>query len=651
MRRRFSLAVPFALSLTACLGVPSAYRGSYPLNPALTSAAHAGFAPDAPIVILSERRRVKYLERGALEEDIYRAISIRRPDVLGYGTVTLPYAEAELLNLTGVTRLPDGRAVPFDRRTMLSVPRFRGGGEAASTHYATVLPFPAVVPGAIIELSFTIRRDKWVPVASLYLDADLPIRFAELVVLHPREVVLERRPRPGVWRTASKVENAQYSATTFTLRDYQPGKVLDFLAEDPSVSTEAWWGRIVGPRSSLEYFGGWALPAGQAWKEWTELAALPRPPELAFSSDDPRVKVATILRWVEAQLLDRESAFDPDKGIRSATTILESRLGSSNDRALVLYAMMRAQKLDPELVVLDADGSDLYPSPRPLSFERDVVLLRVKAGGDTVWVDPACLACRPGELTPSRQHRRGIVMRFLGGTLKAIENGGSLPIAVPEVNVAPIRTPAQGERGRARERFAVELTPRGLLVTEGRIEYRGPAAADLRHWATTHAPGERRDGAKRFVDGWADGEITFEVGEELAAVRLSNVLLARGGFVHTRRHVVVDLASLFPEPWLGAAQRQRAETLRLAPMRGFDRTVELTIPSGTQVSSAPETKVIENAQGRYSLVVEARGDRALLQEKLDLPSVEVVPADQAELRKLLKQIVEARRLPLVLVQR
>lgn len=661
MRRLVVLATLLAGS--GCAIMPAPYDRGIAHDPSIAQRALGDFAADAPAVVLRAEQRLRYVGQGYRSViprmtlvDTYRAVRIQSARGLDYANVVVPFGQRDIQALSVVAYHPDGRRDTLGLRDALELERYRPMGQESRAYGSTIVPVPGATVGTVVELSYTVRIDRWIMADELDPTDALPVLAAELTVVRPE--LVELAVRWSGLRSESTTTLGDYRVERFTLERWVPEDGPAFAPVDESPRLTLSWRATRVAAQSYGFLLSWDVSAGVYCDGLEKEVALDaRVPALVASS--ARGRILEAYARVQAELEDRTplTASNP----RAAQAVWDSRFGSDFERAMALYALLERASLAPRFVYIPArergplvDRLPTFITPYEGSL---VIAVREGSAGREWLLDTSCLGCRAGELAFAHQRRQAFAFRANGkrGPIKVGAQQTADELALVESRF--VITPGTPERRPQAREVTLELTPRGLLVKEGRWHYYGAYGAALRHHAATMpaAPLEG-EAARRFVDGYAEGSMTVEATEgSTVTLHLRDVLLARSGFIHAPPHVVVPLSVVMPfelstELESDEAAGGRGRALRLPWPMGFRVALRFVLGAGDRVVALPSTKAITRAGATYRRDVRTVDGAVLIDESLELGSEDVPAEAYAELRAFLREVEAARDEPLVLAR-
>ncbi|MCB9648124.1 MAG: hypothetical protein H6730_16165 [Deltaproteobacteria bacterium] len=499
----------------------------YGLDARLRVSGHEAFAPEAPAVVLSYKRHVEYMFVGqyqpVMRVSVHMAVLVRRPEALTHATQLIWLRPLDIQGLEAVTHRPDGSTVRFEAEELWNTKVFedlRGNAQPL-----TLIPFRHVVPGSVVELTYAHEARGWSSRVALDLPA-LPIRDAELRVVS------------GGWRTPGSL--AWYSLVPQPELRLEPhgapwrtertpdgllARLVDHIpvAGEEAPEVVAAMEGIVANGRSRSVLRDWAGPFEEVSEEFEASrkdAALPADLPGPGADEPPRARAARALRWVQDKLRRQPFRWDRQH-IRPVKEVVTDRSGTSWERSAVLAALLEGMGLVPAW---------WWPRcPRRIRSSRARRPRQGRAprrgGGESLVLDPGCDACGVDEVRPHPGRPGGVE-----GDAHARELERR-PLRAPAPAVAVMeRTLPLAEATPRAERLTLALSPRGVMLKRGEVRLRGVEAREInRRFGDGPRDQSDRDAeAKRFLDAWADGEVRWQLGDDVVTAEVQDVLLARG---------------------------------------------------------------------------------------------------------------------------
>ena len=307
------------------------------------------------------------------------------------------------------------------------------------------------------------------------------------------------------------------------------------------------------------------------------------------------------------------------------------------NRTVLLKSVLDALGLRARVALV----RDFSRDPAPYRFARPdlygYAVLRVDAGGRTLWLDPTT---------------RGTPFATLPGPLRGAE---AVVLPAPGEGVEVVRTPPGGEGDRHATTLRVALAEDGAATMDGAEEYRGYEAAALRASMERLDAPARRQAVERALSrsfrGPALLDLRFEGEDDLdrpLVVRWS-ARVERWARVEDGR-AVVD-APLVPAR-LGSRFLQRASRETALLLAADERsTLDLSVSLPTGWSPLPATAAdVRSPFGRYVRSERAEAGRLLREDRFELLRGRIAPAGYPSFAGFATAVDAAQEAPLVFLR-
>lgn len=571
--------------------------------------------PTAPVVTLSRQAELWMMDL-ARGEASSRLVVRERRKVLSQAGVdradvrVVHNAFVRLLSFRGRTVLADGRVLPLPKDA-----QFRSTASRSQRLFVTSVAFPGVEPGAILDYSYEMRWDSIFFLDPFYFQADVPVLSAEITYHVPGNI----------------------KATAWSWDPLQLGIQSEVASEMRGFSSLRAWARnlpSVPSEPAAPPFGDMAaqmmlIPVGYYdrdvaqplmgdWREVCRLfdmqyefarsrdgSARTKARELTASAKTARAKAETLYRFVRDSI-----ETEPRLGVglvENATVgeTLRKGRGDPADKALLLEVMLRAVKLEPQMVwTADRAGGRVDATvPNPAWFDAPVI--RLDLDGKTVYLDPADRALAFGQLAPGLH----------GTTALRFDR------KKPEVLQLPSSGPEENRRSAV-----LEL----VVDDEGGVRGSGSLVMTGAHaWLRTRwQPGESetanawQDWLESNLPDYAITEVSFlEVVDEIPRVEVHWTLALR------EEKSLPDEATLHPSHPLGpvrasdlfpAAGRSTPVYLPFADRDEVE--LRVTWPAGWRIEAGPRPVDFDNVAGavRTAVEIDPAARRAVLTRRVDV---------------------------------
>lgn len=553
--------------------------------------------PNVPAATLFRNARFRMMD-GMDGSTSTFVVSVRRKILTEqgkrYGEVALHHGQIwRLKNLRGRTVLPDGRVIPLPENAI-----FRRRTSQQERSYQTVVAFPAVEVGAILDYRYEIKVDSIFMLDPWVFQEEVPVLYSEIVYDVPAEVAA------STW-TSDPMKVGIESERTKTLK----GTTLKVYGRNlPAVPDEP-FGLPFNDMASrfmlvpTRAFGG--VDLFQSWASTCDLygpyydgalgkdrAATAKARQLAGTKGTgERDKAQAIYRFVRDEIATDESYGIDIAENTSVDAVLKDGHGGATEKTLLAIAMLRAVKIDarPVWAAYRRNGRIDLSLPNPWWF--DVMLIAATIDGRRVVLAPFDRDLAFGALPPG-----------LEGTAALLYDRKK-----PETLVLP-ETPFDSNVRRAQ--VTLEVGEDGLVTGKGTLTFLGHHA-----WSQSNSGA----GTDKAAEGWTKwlGEVyphftvaQVQVNESLDERRIT----VSWAMSEREEEVLGDEVTLHPNrPW-GPVTQVFTGDRRSAVLFGFaDRDEsELTVrwPAGFRLEARPETVEHQSDAGALSVSLEA-GDGTL----------------------------------------
>ena len=316
--------------------------------------------------------------------------------------------------------------------------------------------------------------------------------------------------------------------------------------------------------------------------------------------------------------------------LEDASAALSRGRGS---RLLVLQAVLEALGIEARVALVRPFGADPAPHRFATAALYPSQLLRVRAGGETFWLDPS-----------SRMSPFGAIPDALTGCEALILPAPGEPLPVDRT---PARSPVPDRRESA---LSISLAPDGAGELSGSDRYSGSLAAALKGQLEPLDASQRRQALEamlsRMFQGMSLSEVAFE-GEDDPEAPL--VIRWRGRSQRLARPVEGGLViEPGPIPAQLAARYLHLAT-RATPLllQGADRStarVEIAAPPGLRVLAEPPAHK-ETPFGSYQRIDRAEGSGLLREEQLVIERGRIAPERYRDFSAFVAEVDGLREAP------
>lgn len=597
--RSFLPALAF-LGVGLVLAAPPAGAADFPPLTEAERALSAAGQPDAPAVVLFRKGELWILNVARGDEVSSRLVVRERWKILStagleYGNARISHSgRYRLVRLAGRTVLPDGRVVPLPDDAV-----FKATLSRAERVYRTSIAFPAVAPGAVLDLEYEIRWDNPYFLDPWYFQDRIPVRHSEIVYHLPRSLktsLWQRDPmrigihtERGNGREAVQLRDFADDLRPVPEEPHGP-PFADMAAQEMMVPTA-----FTTVDVYLRLFESWPSTAklvdeiyGKVRRRDGGVAEKAR--ALAGNSG-PDEKARAIYAFVRDQVAtDDASGIGVDENA-AVRRVLADRHGTSTEKALLLQVMLGVMGIEsrPVWAADRARGKVDLQVTNPDWFERTLVAATID--GRRVFLDPSDRSLAFGRLAPG----------YEGTPAVLADPAKTESLTLPE-------TPADESLRRAKLDLAIggdgRAAGRGTLVLTGQRAWEktrreidaARAAESWKAWLEKRLPGFAIREVK-VAESTAEPrvEVSWEMAESAAERDADEITLAPG-------RPLGPLGSMFPK---GA---HRVSPILFDFASRDETELVLAWPAGWQVEVLPKTHRYETPAG--AVVIEALADPA-----------------------------------------
>jgi hypothetical protein len=328
-----------------------------------------------------------------------------------------------------------------------------------------------------------------------------------------------------------------------------------------------------------------------------------------------------------------------------ADAVLSTLYGDCKDKVTLLSAMLRAIGIESHYVLVNSERGVVDETfPSPFGFNHAIIAVRLPAdapkglhaaSSGLLFFDPTHPHVPVGELPPSLQASRGLVVKSDGGELVEL----------------PSHPPAASRLVRTAK---LTLTSDGTLEGDVHEIRSGSIAAGIRAILAGSSETERKQLIERMLTAHLDEhtmrDLVIENGDDptkelLVRYHLSAPRYARrkSGMMLVRPRVI----GTKPEALLELDDRKHAYVTD-GPSQQIDE-IDITVPAGVLVDELPETRNLETPALTYTSASKFEGGVLRYRRKYELHQY-VVPREKlGDLNKAFAEILADERGSAVLV--
>ena len=297
--------------------------------------------------------------------DVHRALHIHRKTGLAFAQLSIDLNDDETLHdLKAVTIWPNGKRFPVSAEAIDEMVRFEIARPGGRTIRRKTLAFPRARPGAVLEYRYTTIESGWSMAYRHQLDTTLPTRKAlfEVAVTEKGVAGKPNRVKVKLGSTARRFTgptSERLSSEEQRLHVWEAENVparrsvvfgLPVRRTAPTVSYTVV--KVSSGDEERTIYSDWSEVAQPLWERAIDSGA--DPPEVlvrAQPKGGPRAKVTAAWRRVQS-MFDNRTPIAADGPFRDAAETVESRIANGDDRALMLFSLLRAWGLAPAIVVV-----------------------------------------------------------------------------------------------------------------------------------------------------------------------------------------------------------------------------------------------------------------------------------------------------------
>jgi hypothetical protein len=366
---------------------------------------------EAPAVVLSREQR--WTLTGTYTT-VYRRIE--RVAVLseaGYkhGRVEVPVRNGKLIAFNARTVAPDGQVFPVapdDLHEMKSVT----DAERDSIEIKRLrFQFPHVTVGSVLEYFYEIELPFLLQFNTEALSDDIPLQKTRVELLFVDGVSY------GFQIYNSSAAPKRDTSDGYTRISIE-AKDLPAIPHDgpPWQISEPWWAYRVksfyhprwGPHSILSDWPSTLTFVAKQLYDDKHFEGATLTPDVASCARDTRCIVDHAIAWLR-DATELSAFVNAGTSLRPLRAVLAARRANNFEKALLLVRALRQFSVDANLVLVGRNrGLSMDPKfPLPDRFDH----LVVQVPSLSLFIDPSCDACAPGELPSWSAGRKAMVLR------------------------------------------------------------------------------------------------------------------------------------------------------------------------------------------------------------------------------------------------
>jgi hypothetical protein len=566
---------------------------------AIKAYEQAGTAGDTSTALVLDASAQEFYPGGAVTDRTHQVIHVLdQRGVDKYGEVRLPPG-AELVTLRTLKR--DGKVLEPD------------GGRAKGA-----ISLAGLEPGDYVEVEYLRASrgaiDGYAADPFFFQDEGERLVRSTYVVTAPAALGLEvdarRMDPPPLVRDGDRV-------TVRALRTEVPGLVGEPdappLAEIlPSMQVGYGAGREALHRRMANTVAGRA-------RQTVELAAFARDVRQAAGKNaSPEALARAAWSRVAARVLGGGGSLGDD-----ASEILSRGRGS---RTLLLKAALDALGVEARIALVRPFEADAGPQRFPRHGLYRQTLLRIRAGGRDLWIDPDERAAPFGSLPPSALDAEALVLSAPGEALEVARTPAKAVIPSARTTSVRLRVDAGGSA-------TVEVTDRYSGHSAGVIR-----GALERFDAITRRRIFEQTVSASFRGGTLDG-LEFKGEEDREGDLTLGYRASVPDFARRANGALVVESPILParlgETFVRLAERKLP--LLISPQDPLVQRIELTVPDGFVVVAAPDV-ALTSRWGRYERAERVEGNTLVREEHVALFPARVAPSDYTDFARFVTEI-------------
>lgn len=501
---------------------------------------------------------------------------------------------------------------------------------SARTFY---VQFPRLEPGDVVELRYRIddvtNRNEFADYYGdvVYLENDEPVQNAEYILIAPKSRKLHFDVQGLELETSEKTEGDRSVHRFFA-------KKLNAVVPEPAMPP---WSEVLG-FVHVSTYPTWNALGRWYWglvKDQLDLDGETRrlARQITAGKTSTEDKVKAVYGWVvkNTRYVALEFGIYGFKPRRCVQTVARG-WGDCKDKATVIVTLLRELGIPANLVIVrtgmrgdfSSQLASLAPFDHAIAYVPELDL----------YLDGTAEYTGMHELPAMDQRALGLIVK--DGAAELVR----LPTIAPDKNVVARTLKAVLQKnGRAQLEFAYQTTGNAAASYRNRYESKGTLKERLSEDMAAELPGFEINGDSIRTSDLSDIESPVEMsflGVAPRFARLEGDLLNLGVTINSR--LTADYASL----------SSRQHDVRIVGFSNRKQTVELTIPDGFSVQSAPTSVSKDTPFGRYRVDYKKEGNKITVESELFLKVDRVNPQDYVAFRRFSAEVDRAFEAPLVL---
>lgn len=537
--------------------------------------------------------------------------------------------------LHAYTLKADGRRLDAPKENFQAqVNQGRNGAAPLFSDQSTLsVVFPDVAVGDTVAMSVRIEQAE--PTFPGHVDIgytfmrETPYDDVRVSVRHPATLKLRHAARQMKEETETLPDGTRRLSFSWSNPTAQRDPRRDYSVWVPDEQVGVSLSTYESHRAIAEAYGRRALPKAVPDERVRKLAA-----EIVGSQTEPRAKARALFDWVSTQITYGGNCVGVGTVVpRDLGQVLDNRMGDCKDHATLLQALLAAQGIESDQVLINS-GREVQLPALPLVSSVNHVMNYLPAWG--LYVDATAKGV-PFGVVPIGS--RGKPVLHVGQW----REGARTPVPVP---AREQRTASQWK-----------LHPDGSLSGTVTVVYQGDAAIDMRAWVRNQPAESRPDMVREMLRSMGltgRGRVDFEDATALATSYRMTLHLERvERFFRWPGQGTLNLFPFVGGTTVGQfAQQDDGEPVRYATActSGVaEETYTVALPKGMKITSMPPAAQVRNSVQRFESRHQLKGGVLTVRRRVEdmTPGAVCPPAIGDEYRVFGGQVLENLKLPVM----
>jgi hypothetical protein len=508
------------------------------------------------------------------------------------GFIAVPFGgETKLKRLQGWSIAASGQYHVPERDAVESA---AFDGELYADQKIKVLRVPAAEPGSVVAFEYELAGRPYAMQDMWRFQSDLPVRRARYVLSLPEGWSHEAR-----WMNAAGVE-PQRVGTQLVWELSDVAAIEDERGAPPIHAVGGYVGITFVPASGAGHrtwndVARWYQNLAEA-RRAVSPAIETKARALTASSPSAFEKIAALAKFAQRDI--RYVAIEVGIGgyqPHQADAVLSTLYGDCKDKVTLLSAMLRAIGIESHYVLVNSERGVVEERfPSLFGFNHAIIAVRLPAdapkglhaaSNGLLFFDPTHPYVPAGELPPSLQKSRGLVVKGDGGELVEL----------------PSHPPAASRLVRTAK---LTLMNDGTLEGEVHEIRSGSIAANIRAILAGSSETERRQLIERMLTAHLDEhalrDLVIENGDDPAKDLLVRYHLSAPRYARRKSGMMLVRPRVLgskPEALLELEERKH-DYVTEGPSQHIDE-IDITVPPGVLVDELPESRKLETPAVTY----------------------------------------------------